>query len=134
MFGTSGYPHAKIGVVYRFSFPLLKNVSKAPVALTGFKVLSVPGQVQVRGYTVSSVNDTPGYLLGGLDTDFTKYPDYAKKTLIIKPGATSPYYAGVRVQASGKLAHHIKGCDITYQQNDHTYHQVLPCEYALDVT
>jgi hypothetical protein len=132
--GIIGFPHARQGKVYRFSFPLLKNVSTSPVSVTSVKVDSVPEQVKVLGYSVYSVKDTPGYLLNGLDSDFSKYPDYGKKPFVIQPGSVSEYYANIKVQVIGKVTEHLQDCDIRYARGDRTYRQVLHCEYALDMT
>lgn len=104
------------------------------MSVTSVQVDSVPAQVKILGYSVYSVKDTPGYLLNGPDSDFSKYPDYAKKPFTIKPGSVSNYYANVRVKVIGKVAEHLQNCDINYTQGGHPYHQVLHCEYALDGT
>jgi hypothetical protein len=130
--GVLGFPHTKNGEIYRFSFPLLKNTSKSPLSVTSFRVKSIPPQVKVLGYSVFSTQDTPGYLLSGRDSTYSKYPDYAKKPFTIKPGIESDYYANIRVRIIGKVLTHLKDCDVHYTQNGHSYHQVLHCEYALD--
>jgi hypothetical protein len=131
--GILGFPHAHKGEDYRFSFPLLKNTSKSAVSVTSFRVTSIPPQVQVLGYSVYSVGDTPGYLVDGQDSTYSKYPDYAKTPFTIKPAAESDYYGNIRVRVVGKVTAHLLGCDIQYTQNGHAYHQTFHCEYALDM-
>jgi hypothetical protein len=131
--GILGFPHAQQGRIYRFSFPLLKNTSKSPLSVTSFGVDSVPAQVKVLGYSVYSVKDTPGYLLDGYDSTYSKYRDYAKSPFTIKPGAVSEYYGNVQVRIIGKVLTHLQDCDVRYTQKGHAYHQVLHCEYALDM-
>lgn len=132
--GTVGFPHAKQGAVYRFSFPLLNNTSKDPLEVTSWKVTSIPAGVKVLGYAVYSTDDTPGYLLNGYDATYSKYPDYAGKPITIAPGKTSDFYPNIRVRVVGKITDHIHDCQIEYTQKGHKHKQVLPCDYALEGT
>jgi hypothetical protein len=133
-FGTIGFSQAKQGAVYRFSFPLLDNVSKAPLRVTSWRVLSIPSGVKPLGYSVYSYDDTPGYLLNGTDSTYRKYPDYARKRFIIPPRTQSSRYPNLRVRVVGKITDHIHDCEIGYTQKGHKYIQVLDCDYALDGT
>lgn len=137
--GTIGYPNAKVGEVYRFAFPLMRNTSKKSVSVTGVKVGSVPAGVKVLSYLVYSVHDTPGYQLSYQDSDhkdgpdLDTYPNYAGRPFTIKPGALSDKYAMVKIRTTAKVSRHLKNCEVDYQQDGKAYRQILDCEYALDM-
>lgn len=95
---------------------------------------SIPAGVRVLGYSVYSVDDTPGYLLSGTDATYRRYPDYRGKPFVIAPGKTSDFYPNLRVRVVGTITDHIHDCEIDYTQTGHTYRQVLHCDYALDGT
>jgi hypothetical protein len=141
--GIIGFPDAKVGKVYRFAFPLMKNASKDSVTVTGVSITGVPTAVTILGYPVYSTKDTPGYLLAYRDSDhhggpndgganLDKYPNYAGHPFVIKPGALSEKYAMVRLRVTGKVSKHVTGCEVDYTQAGHAYQQTLHCEYALD--
>jgi hypothetical protein len=137
--GVIGYPNAKVGEVYRFSFPLMRNKSKESVSVTQVKVVSVPTGVKVLSYLVYSVKDTPGYQPSSQDSDHTdgpdmdKYPNCAGHPFTIKPGALSDKYAMVKIRTTGKVSKHIKNCEVDHEQGGQAYRQVLNCEFALDM-
>ncbi|MFG2778123.1 hypothetical protein ACGFY7_09720 [Streptomyces prunicolor] len=139
--GALGYSDVKVGDIFRMAFPLTRNISKQAVSVTGVKILNVPAGVKILGYSVYSVKDTPGYLLGYYETrhpsagsvDPGAYPDYAGHPYAIKPKALSDKYAMVRVQVTGKVTGKISGCEADYTQAGHAYRQTLSCRFGLDM-
>jgi len=129
----------KVGDVYGFSFPLLTNSSKKPVSVTGFAITAMPSGVKELGYPVYSEKDTVQYRLDyqfspvqKSDLNLAKYPDYSGKPFTIEPGAQSDRYAMVKVEVTGPVSGHITGCEIEYTQTGKSFHQPVPCEFALD--
>ncbi|MDX2542197.1 hypothetical protein ACOT81_31420 [Streptomyces sp. WI04-05B] len=131
----------KVGDVYRMAFPLTRNISKQPVSVTGVRVLDIPAGAKVLGYSVYSVKDTPGYLLGYQETahptkgdvDLDKYTNYAGHPYTIKAKVLSDKYAMVRIKVTGKVTTPLSGCEADYTQGGRSYHQTLTCKFGLDM-
>ncbi|MFD4501365.1 hypothetical protein [Streptomyces sp. NPDC058457] len=140
--GILGYPHAKIGTVWRFAFPLFVNNSGTTVRITSVRLDHVPSGAQVEGYPVYSMKDTNGYILDSLEgdtnaagtRDMTTMPDYAGRPIVIRGHHDSgDYYAMVRVRIVGHIREHLSGCRVNYTQGGNRYTQEVRCEYALDM-
>ncbi|MGW2684594.1 hypothetical protein ACWC6I_15735 [Streptomyces sp. NPDC001414] len=138
--GTLGFPDARPGQRYRFSFPLLKNRSKETVEFTRMHLQRVPAGVKVIGYNVYSNLETNGFLLSGRepgdrekgDPDFSRFHDYYKSRYSIKPGVLSDKYGSVLVEVTGRVRGHLDGCRVEYKQHGVSYHQDFHCDFALD--
>ena len=136
--GVLGFPHARVGKTYRFAFPLFKNRSDAPIVIESVRLTQVPRGVRVIGYPIYSVDDTDGYILDNQDDiasprDMTKMPNYAGKSITVKPHKTSDRYAMVQAHVIGRVQHHLGGCEVTYSQAGRKYRQNLRCDFALDM-
>ncbi|GGN32246.1 hypothetical protein GCM10011578_070760 [Streptomyces fuscichromogenes] len=141
-FGILGYPHAKVGMVWRFAFPLFVNRSRTTVRITSVRLDHVPSGARVEGYSVYSAKDTDGYILDSMEgdknvpgsRDMTTMPDYSGRPLVIRGHADSgDYYAMVRVRVVGRIREHLSGCRVNYTQGGNRYTQEMHCEYALDM-
>ncbi|MER7187830.1 hypothetical protein ABT404_51670 [Streptomyces hyaluromycini] len=141
-FGILGYPHARIGTVWRFAFPLFVNNSSMTVRITSVRLDHVPPGARVEGYPVYSAKDTNGYILDSMEgeknvpgsRDMTTMPDYAGRPIVIRGHADSgDYYAMVRVRIVGHIGEHLSGCRVNYTQGGNRYTQEVRCEYALDM-
>jgi hypothetical protein len=140
--GILGYPDARIGMVWRFAFPLFVNNSRTTVRITSVRLDHVPPGARVEGYPVYSMKDTDGYILDSLEgdknapgaRDMTTMPNYAGKPLVIRGHQDSgDYYAMVRVRIVGHIGEHLGGCRVNYTQGGNRYTQEVHCEYALDM-
>jgi hypothetical protein len=131
-------PNAHVGNIDGFSFPLLQNNTKQPVTITGYRIAGVPAGIEVLGYSVFSVDDTPGYLMGYSykpaqhTPDLSKYPDYSGKPITINAGQTSDRYIMAKVEITGTVVGSLTGCQLNYTQGSQAYTQTIDCTYGFN--
>jgi hypothetical protein len=131
--------HPRVGHVYRFAFPQLRNVGKKPVTLIEPRMDSVWKGLTVLGFPTYSLNDVGGRYLVDFDEADEPYlnqlRNHAVRSIVIRPGQLSPFIIMVRVRFDrgkiGRTVPSLRGCDIAYMSSGIRYRQKFVCNFEI---